>query len=95
MRLRATSVAKATANSNNKNAGPLGGNVLNLRHQGTPALLEAVMVTVVVPDVFTVVVGSAHVTPDRLLGTLQAKDTVPENPRIEPTVIVEVLELPG
>lgn len=90
-----TAVTNATAKSNNNKPNPLGGGVLNLRHQGVCAALDAVIVTVVVPDVLTVVLGKEHVTPDKLLATVQAKETVPENPRIEPTVIVEVVELPG
>ena len=65
-----------------------------LCHQGVLAVLDAVIVTVVVPDVLTVVLGTLQVTPDRVLGTVQEKATVPVKPRIEPTVMVAVAEVP-
>ena len=49
----------------------------------------------VVPEVLTVVLGTEHVTPAKLLGTAQVKETVPLKPRIEPTVMVAVVEAPG
>jgi hypothetical protein len=41
-------------------------------------VLAAVIVTVVVPEVVTVVLGKEHVTLANALDTVQAKDTVPE-----------------
>jgi hypothetical protein len=66
-----------------------------LRHQGVLAVLDAVIVTVVVPDVLTVVLGTLQLTPAKVLGTVQEKETVPLKPRIGPTLIVAVVELPA
>ena len=58
-------------------------------------MLDAVIVTVVVPDVLTVVLGTLQLTPAKVLGTVQEKETVPLKPRIGPTLIVAVVELPA
>jgi hypothetical protein len=44
---------------------------------GATALLAAVMVTVVEPEVVTVVLGTEQVTPTKVLATEQENDTVP------------------
>ena len=74
---------------------PAGGSDGRLRHSGAFALLAAVMVTVVLPEVLTVVAGTEQVTPTKALETEQVKATVHEKPRIEPTVTVAVVELPA
>jgi hypothetical protein len=75
--------------------GEIGGRVRNFRHIGVPAVPDALMVSVVVPDVLTVVDGTEQVTPVKLLETLHANETVPVKPRIAPTVIVEVVDPPA
>ena len=58
-------------------------------------MLAAVIVTVVVPEVVTVVLGKEHVTLANALDTVQAKDTVPEKFLYGATVMVAVPEAPG
>ena len=78
-----------------KNAGPLGGKLRNQRKRGDPAVLAAVIVTVVLPDVVTVVLGREQVTFASELETEQANETVPVKFLTGATVIVAVLEAPG
>ena len=54
------------------------------------------MVTVVLPEVFTVVLGTEQVTlADKLDATEQEKDTVPLKFFIGATVMVELPDVPG
>jgi hypothetical protein len=82
-------------NESASNPKPIGGRLRKLRQKGAPAVLDAVIVTVVVPDVLTVVLGTLQLTPGKVLGTVQEKETVPLKPRMAPTVMVAVVELPA
>jgi hypothetical protein len=82
-------------NASASNPKTTGGRLRKLRQKGAPAVLDAVIVTVVVPEVFTVVLGTLQVTPAKVLATVQEKETVPLKPRIDPTLMVAVVELPA
>ena len=74
---------------------PAGGRLWNLRQKGVRALLAAVMVTVVLPEVVTVVLGTEQVTFTRELETAQLNETVPVKFLYGLTLIVAVPEAPG
>jgi hypothetical protein len=68
----------------------------NHREGGTCAtLLASVIMTVMVPEVFMVVLGTEQVTPTRELDGVQEKDTSPLKLFCGATVTFTPAELPG
>ena len=66
------------AKASNNNPGPADGSLRSPRHNGEPALLAAVMVNIVEPEVVTLVFPSEQVTFARPLETEQDNATAPE-----------------
>ena len=86
-------MVKTSPSNNNPN--PAGGRLWNRRNRGACAVLAAVIVSVVLPVVVTVVLGSEQVTLARELETAQENETTPVKFLDGLTLIVAVPVVPG
>ncbi len=94
--MKTTAATAMAANSSQINSGLTGGRLRgDCGTGGVLALLAAVIVTVVVPDVFTGEFGTLQVTFGRELATEQVNVTFPVKLLCGVTVTVAVPELPG
>lgn len=85
----------ANANAKSRYIAPVGGIFRKNRKNGEPAVLAAVTVTVVLPDVVTVVEGTEQVTLAKPLDTAQENETVPLKFLYGLTLMVAVPVAPG